>query len=65
MTRGEQAIFNLEIKKKGRSSSDTNINNSIVPSSGFINPFSNPRIRHNYSQGPSNNMLAIHPRWIK
>ena len=37
-----------------------------------LNPFSNPWIRHNYSQGPSNNRLTIildgykmtQPRWI-
>ena len=34
-TRGEQALFNLEIKKKSGSSINPNIHHTKVPSSGF------------------------------
>ena len=38
ITRGEQALFNLEIRKKRRSSIDLNISHSKVFSSVFIAP---------------------------
>jgi len=39
LTRGEQALFNLEIKKKSRSSINSGIYYSRVPSSEFLSSF--------------------------
>jgi len=36
ITRGEQALFNLEIKKKSGSSLNPDIHHSKVPSSGYF-----------------------------
>ena len=49
--RGEQAIFNLEIKKKSGLSINPDIHHSKVFSSGFLKPIFEPILKSNQPTG--------------